>query len=95
MEITVTGGDVTSEASELAIVLRAIDEALPDAIWRRFRAGDFEGKPNQTIVAYPAGVVSRVVLVGLGDACGGHDRRRCARRRPPAFERLAGSALRR
>ena len=67
MKITVTGGDVTSESAEVAIVLSPIGATLPDAIAAAFRPSDFESKPNQTLVAYPAGGVSRVVLVGIGE----------------------------
>ena len=46
----------------------AIGEPLPAAVAGTFTASDFEGKPNQTMVAYGAGALNRVVLVGLGDA---------------------------
>jgi leucyl aminopeptidase len=68
MHITVTTGDVTTEAAEVAIVLCAVGGAIPEPIDGSFSAADFTGKPNQALVAYPGGALRRVVLVGLGEA---------------------------
>ncbi len=68
MQITVTAGDVVTEASEVAIVLCASGGRIPDSIAGAFSAPDFAAKPNQVLTAYPTGSLARVVLVGLGEA---------------------------
>lgn len=68
MHITVTAGDVTDATSDVAIVLCAVGVPMPETIAASFTAADFVAKPNQTLVGYPGGALTRVVLVGLGDA---------------------------
>jgi leucyl aminopeptidase len=55
------------ETTALAGVAQEADAAAKGAIAHVLQAGDFKGKPNQTLVLYaPDAAFKRVVLVGLG-----------------------------
>ncbi|HEY3012682.1 MAG TPA: M17 family peptidase N-terminal domain-containing protein, partial [Gemmatimonadales bacterium] len=46
--------------------LEGVDKATGGAVNRVLAAGDFTGKKDETVVIYPSGPASRVLLVGLG-----------------------------
>jgi leucyl aminopeptidase len=48
--------------------LAALDAAAGGALARLLQSGDFSGKKDELALLYPAGPVSRVLLVGLGKA---------------------------
>jgi leucyl aminopeptidase len=49
-------------------VLATLDAALGGAIGSAWSSGDFAGKRDQTAMLYPAGPITRVLLIGIGDA---------------------------
>ena len=69
MEIRLKTGDFLNEASELAVLGCFEDVALPESVSGLLEAGDFRGKPSQTLLLYPRGTVApkRLLLVGLGE----------------------------
>jgi leucyl aminopeptidase len=50
----------------LPSTLDAVDKSVGGAINRVLAAGDFSGKRDETVVLYPSGSASRILLVGLG-----------------------------
>lgn len=70
MEIRASSGSVLDAplGASIALCVQGVD--LPSAVVGLLEPGDFEAKPNQTVVLYPKGAVApaRLVLVGLGEA---------------------------
>lgn len=68
MNITVTTGEIASYATPLLALGTWTEEALPDSLAPLLEAGDWAGKPKQTLLLYPRGAIAaaRVLLVGLG-----------------------------
>lgn len=72
MNIDVRPGNVLDEDSEVGVLLAFEGDALPDVVASLLEAGDFTGKPNQTLLVYPKGAAApkRLLLVGLGSRDG-------------------------
>ena len=68
MNIDVRPGNVLEEDAAIGVLFAFDGEALPDVVASLLEAGDFTGKPNQTLLVYPKGAVApkRLLLVGLG-----------------------------
>ncbi len=74
----------------------AVDEALDGHVARIRERGDFRGRPDETLVLYPAGVqADRVALLGLGerDDYDGECLRRAAGSAVRVAERLGAAEL--
>jgi leucyl aminopeptidase len=68
MEIKVQSGDILQAESNLAVLGCFKDVPLPAKVAALLETGDFQGKPNQTLLLYPCGAIApkRLLLVGLG-----------------------------
>ena len=89
VQVTARVTDATELATPLLIVpvttsevapahLAALDATVGGAIATAWASGDFAGKRDQTALLYPAGPVTRLLLVGMGDAASDAAIRRAA-----------------
>lgn len=68
IQIEARAGDVLSTGSDLGVLAVMEGDALPAPVAGLFEAGDFHGKPDETLLLYTRrdGAPRRLLLVGLG-----------------------------
>ena len=79
-----------AQGTVLPTGLAPLDAATGGALGRAYAAGDFKGKKDETLLAYGAATVKRVLLVGVGKA---EDVSRGSLRRAAAVAAKRGKAV--
>ena len=68
MQCEVQNGDLLAVASDLAVLLYAEGESLPDVVTALCEPADATGRWKQQTIVYPRGTLSarRLLLIGMG-----------------------------